>query len=278
MGRHVRIIRWDRSGAVTTRKFDYVGKAKRLMKFLWRYTRLSDEQRGHDSTAKRLLSGNPLYKLMDEPVKNGDNILEQHAYDMFKDSLSGNRYLTEVYDVSLEKTRLFVIGEPTVTPEGLVGCGTRGYVALEVENQDRGWSAKPGYIWFKDCWRVELKGTEQEGDILGKLNAADVESVPTLVCHGDVPGQRTRLREAWFKRYPEEDAKYCPFRTLVHYRMVVAEVCLPLDQFQYGRQLLRLILQCMEGESLCSYQCARAIYVDSAFPSSLECLASRLQT
>ena len=41
----------------------------------------------------------------------------------------------------------------------------------------------------------------------------------------------------------------CPLREHKHYRIVVEEVCMPLKDFQCGRQLLSIVLDCLRGES-----------------------------
>ena len=255
MGHHARILRWDRFGVIATQKFDYVDQPELLFRFLWRYSRLSDEQRGHDPTARRLLPDNPLYELIstrvEQPEKYGSRILYEHAYGMFRKSIENSRprYLMKVRDATVENDpeHLFVIGDPTFAAPGLAGRGTRGFVAVEVETRDGKWSLKPGYVWLKDCWRVAHDRIEREGDILIKLNKANVKGVPTLICHGDVGGQRTWSQEPWKKRNSDQQPETCPFKTLVHYRMVVAEVCLPLSFFKNGKQLLKLIIDCIRG-------------------------------
>ncbi|KAA1468596.1 hypothetical protein DENSPDRAFT_794640 [Dentipellis sp. KUC8613] len=52
LGRYARLIRWDRSGAIVTKRIDYVEDPKPLIEFLWRYNLLSDAQRGHDESVK----------------------------------------------------------------------------------------------------------------------------------------------------------------------------------------------------------------------------------
>ena len=38
-GRHARLMRWDRAGAIVTNSFDYVDKPDFLAKFFWNYAR-----------------------------------------------------------------------------------------------------------------------------------------------------------------------------------------------------------------------------------------------
>lgn len=72
----------------------------------------------------------------------------------------------------------YLVGKHVFLGSGMVGRGTRGYVALEWKTQR--------FVFLKDCWRPGYKGVEMEGEILSKLNQEDVENVPTVVRYGDV--------------------------------------------------------------------------------------------
>ncbi|KAI0707455.1 hypothetical protein C8T65DRAFT_740386 [Cerioporus squamosus] len=72
----------------------------------------------------------------------------------------------------------YLVGKHIFLGFGMVGRGTRGYVALEWKTQR--------FVFLKDSWRPGYAGVEREGDILAKLNANDVENVPTIVRYGDV--------------------------------------------------------------------------------------------
>ena len=60
----------------------------------------------------------------------------------------------------------------------MIGRGTRGYAAYDLTTRR--------FTWLKDAWRTDYDGVEKEGDTLAKLNQANVQNVPTLVCHGDI--------------------------------------------------------------------------------------------
>ncbi|RDX51601.1 hypothetical protein OH76DRAFT_1401487 [Lentinus brumalis] len=97
-----------------------------------------------------------------------------HIREMFRESLVKGwpRY------------RLLVDGQEYLVAKhiflgfGMVGRGTRGYVALEWKTQR--------FVFLKDCWRPNYTGLEKEADILAKLNANGVENIPTVVRYGDV--------------------------------------------------------------------------------------------
>ncbi|KAI0739922.1 hypothetical protein C8Q80DRAFT_1357582 [Daedaleopsis nitida] len=99
------------------------------------------------------------------------------------------------------------------------GRGTRGYVALDWEKQT--------FVFLKDAWRILLDGVEQEGAVLGKLNAVGVAHVPTLVAHEDIPG---RYQQVLSWQYAPPDMQQRMHR-----------------QIRSRKQLVRLVKDCVKA-------------------------------
>ncbi|CDO78144.1 hypothetical protein BN946_scf184680.g1 [Trametes cinnabarina] len=78
----------------------------------------------------------------------------------------------------------------------MAGRGTRGFVALDAE------ASPVRFVWLKDAWRTNYMFVAQEGDVLQELNRAEVPYVPTLICHGDLPGQETETPTWWERKHP----------------------------------------------------------------------------
>lgn len=72
----------------------------------------------------------------------------------------------------------YLVGKHIFIGSGMIGRGTRGYVALEWKTQR--------FVFLKDSWRAYYEGVESEGTILSKLNQKKVLNVPTVVRHSDV--------------------------------------------------------------------------------------------
>ena len=102
-----------------------------------------------------------------------------HARQYFKDSLVEGypRYMIKVGDLTL------LVGRHMFKASGLIGRGTRGFVALDWQSQR--------LVFLKDAWRPHYDGMQEGGVILEKLNKAGVPNVPTVLAHGDVEGQET---------------------------------------------------------------------------------------
>ncbi|KAI9062414.1 hypothetical protein FKP32DRAFT_1604275 [Trametes sanguinea] len=268
LGCMARILRWDRAGLLVSHKFDYTKKPEYLARFLWRFGRMTPEERGHDPTAKRILPGTADYILMhyraETPVIASEGtVVGEHAREMLKKSLLiqptakdqtqppaafGPAALWRLTVHDSIRPRTFLVGLPHTTSGALTGRGTRTYVAIDLAHKDG------PLVYLKDAWRaVDYEGIEQEGKILALLKSESgegpVEGVPTLRCHGDVEGQVTRTQEAWRLKHPNAKLQDCPLKTHRHYRLVVEEVCRPMHDFPTFFELVGMLLDCMDGTS-----------------------------
>ncbi|CDO69599.1 hypothetical protein BN946_scf184875.g2 [Trametes cinnabarina] len=287
LGSWARLARWDRSGVIFSSKFDYKQEPTKLVRFFWRVARASAEVRGHDTTATRVLPGSGDYELL-QAWKAKDKTLADDDYvaKRFVKSLSGDRpwWRLTVSD-KMHGSRDFLVGRPTFAAAGVVGRGTRGYIALSISDP-----ARP-LVYLKDCWRMVQDRSKLEGNILSDLNEKGVANIPTALYHGDVEGQLTVSQTSW-KPKPDPhtpsakeenpfaevddvaveavptgsdsagqsedadpgepeyvDAKqkqkqtkiHCRMKTHQHYRLVVKEVGIPLQEFPSGRVLVRVI-------------------------------------
>ncbi|KAI8968104.1 hypothetical protein BD414DRAFT_511137 [Trametes punicea] len=253
-GSSARISRWDHAGVVTTKKFNYKEEPEKLAEFFWRFARLSPAQRGHDTSVVRVLEGTEDYKLMQERAEEPRLLLEihpvqEHAREAFRESLKGSRWWKiQVDDESSRESdpsapttpRFFLVGKPHFAARGLAGRGTRGYVAIDLQNPKR------PFVYLKDAWRVAHTGIHKEGETLTYLNKEGVRNIPTKECHGDVGlSQTTMSQTIWREENP--DALTCPLKTHTHYRLVVREVGLPMSEFQNAQELIFLVARCISA-------------------------------
>ncbi|TBU56976.1 hypothetical protein BD310DRAFT_1022212, partial [Dichomitus squalens] len=253
IGRKFRITRWDRAGTVVTTAIDYYEHPDALCEFLWRISHLSDERLGVDPTAVRLDKLDFRYIRMDLAAlirqENEAIHLERNLSPGELEGYHSFRYVREAFAATIASedyprfelqvvdagvTRYFLVGRPVYTASGMAGRGTRGYIAHEL--------ATKRFFWLKDSWRVSYENVNPEGLILQQLRAADITNVPTVACHGDVRNQTANLS---FR--PD-----CPIREHQHYRVVEEEVCMSLENFKNGRQLVSITLDCLRTHKLAS--------------------------
>ncbi|KAI0691680.1 hypothetical protein C8Q76DRAFT_685792 [Earliella scabrosa] len=273
MGRFYRAIYWERSGSIVTPRVNYVAHPEGLCEILRRLGSVEPAVLGHDPYATRLEPTDEDYVKMTDFARPRDTDFDfvskpafvdpsgeddadpEHTYvrDAFRTSITADplwpRYRLSIPqpDGSMHKC---LVGKPTFVARGLVGRGTRGYVALDCSTNR--------FVFLKDAWRANYRLLEREGDILAKLNDTSdnqtpVLNVPTLVCHGDIGGQKTKTPGIWeaLNNPPEQPdlarPSTNPFRLHMHYRIVVKEVGMPLSSFRNGKELVTAIYDCLEA-------------------------------
>ncbi|KAI0696689.1 hypothetical protein C8T65DRAFT_832744 [Cerioporus squamosus] len=104
-GDMARILRWDYSGIIATKKLNYREEPSMLGRFFWRLCHLSAAQRGHDPTVEQVDSRSTEYALMcrraEEPMYAKGTAIElgQHARLLFSESLkAGQTYKIRTRD------------------------------------------------------------------------------------------------------------------------------------------------------------------------------------
>ncbi|KAI0368161.1 hypothetical protein BV20DRAFT_969455 [Pilatotrama ljubarskyi] len=75
IGEEFRVMWWDRSGVIVSKKTNYYKDPKPLLEFIWHFSQLSDEQQGLDPTAT-------LIKTDDEDFKLMNYLAQPHPLDM----------------------------------------------------------------------------------------------------------------------------------------------------------------------------------------------------
>nr|VWP01527.1 Filamentous fungal-specific transmembrane protein [Ganoderma boninense] len=143
--------------------------------------------------------------------------------------------------------RKFAVGMPHFQAPGVAGRGTRGYVALPLRDDDT-IADDADFVYLKDTWRVDHDGIDREGVTLQFLNDKGVKFVPTLVCHGDLPGQVMSTQVHWVAFHQDKDK--VPLKRHQHYRLVVKEVGLPLEEFKdKSLELCDAIFNCLTAHA-----------------------------
>ncbi|KAI0767020.1 hypothetical protein C8Q74DRAFT_1354864 [Fomes fomentarius] len=245
LGHFSRIVRIDRSGIFATERFNYVNDPdNKLPTFLRKYSELSRKQRGHDPTVERVKPGlakrmrDTLTAAQKAAAASGDG--DNHVLKLFGDSLKDDYpwWKLQVHDEITGKIMSYAVAKPHFQAPGVRGRGTRGYVALPINSNG---TLGDKFVYLKDAWRVKHEAIAKEGATLKYLNDNEILYVPTLLCHGDLPGQVTQAPDVWKDLHPGE---VCPLKDHQHYRIVVKEVCKPLSEVECGSQLFKALYHC----------------------------------
>ncbi|PIL32462.1 hypothetical protein GSI_05164 [Ganoderma sinense ZZ0214-1] len=210
IGRRFRMLCWDPAGVIVSPSIDYYDHSDVLYDFLWRVSVLDDLSLGFDPSATRIPPSCLDHLRMDIAALRDPTDIDHDKCDLAGDEPEDPvvfAYVRSAFRASLESdwpryklrvpsedgTRDYLVGKPMFGASGALGRGTRGYVAYDCNTRR--------FVWLKDAWRASYMATDSEGDVLAKLNAANVENVPTLVCHGDIRDQTTISRDWWERKY-----------------------------------------------------------------------------
>ncbi|KAJ8701034.1 hypothetical protein PTI98_004000 [Pleurotus ostreatus] len=263
---HVRFIRFDRCGALVSRKFDLSEDCTPLIRFYSRFSKMTDTQRGYDPTVTlasddetklaqdRLKAWKPkhvrpVFKMdvyddnVEEEVEDNDKV--QIKTEVCADDINVGAETLQAADENVKKTpkpRKFLVWGSLADPESPLGRATRGYPALEVTDGLE--KAKDAPIMFlKEQWRS--KAIERgEIAILRELNKHGIKHVPTFVCGGDLPDQVTKT-DIFANEIGRTGGK--PIDQRAHVRFVVLEVGRPLECFSSSKQMFQAVYDAFQG-------------------------------
>jgi hypothetical protein len=215
-----RLIRWDRSGAIVTRRFNYCDTIH-LLDFFRRYNDSSHEQRGVDTSvteasgggiaaAAKALGVDPKTPLLRFSIHNSVTA-EDHFYIGKKPTLDGRT-------------------SPT-------GRHTRAFVAFDLQTKKT--------VVVKDTWRVDQPHLQREGDVYKTLAAANVPHIAPCVLAADLRGHRTRTREFVDAEWRQGERPH--LRPHQHYRMALGVIGRPLTTFKSSRELVTVLRDALQG-------------------------------
>ena len=246
-GRHARLLRWDRGGAVATERFEYAAAPGVLAEFLWRYAHLSAAARGWDDTAG--------------PASAHETRLFRTAVRCFLKAHSGRARAVPEAEVTLDASfpvwrvrvvdehsgaaTVLIVQRPFHHSGGVLGRATRAYLAYDVRTRR--------VVFVKDTWRAAY--TRRLGAEAGTYRTLREHGVPHLpnvlyacdVRDGGGELQQTRsygiahMNRAWDQR-TERGGE------LVHHR-VVQEIAYPLQQALNEREYVQALHDAAIGES-----------------------------
>lgn len=197
VGTYARFLRWDRSGAIVSRRFNYREDPKPLYTFLWRYVHADSTTRGYYETVRsasdqeeELFKATIEQRLMDDApfLVKGDQ-KEEDPRDIAKSHLDTYYAPGQVWRIKIENKE-YLISRPVVSPVAIVSCGTRGYWAVTKADPKTKPKTKPRVVFLKDTWCYDVENMDREANIVTELNKKKIDHVPTITGHEFVQGKR----------------------------------------------------------------------------------------
>ncbi|EPQ53794.1 hypothetical protein GLOTRDRAFT_131126 [Gloeophyllum trabeum ATCC 11539] len=262
-GDTARFFRWDRSTVMASEGFNYKRHPEHLVHFLIGLSEYANG--GIDATANAPITARAEQELVERQYKIAQQLLVVPEYKpsrkgdtLVKDS---RRMLIPSPSQTAGKKRFdtyLTLGRPIFTSKSIFGRGTCVWVATRATPRRGG---KESLVIIKDSWREN--GRWKEGQIYDKIREAGehVPGVARLLVDYDITEDeedeihRTsafRLNRS-FKSDQKKKKKY---KELIHHRVILPSVGIPLSRFTSTRLLLEAVRDAVEGHKT---MCARRV-------------------
>ena len=210
-----------------------------------------------------------------------DSSTFEYARTMFRNSLAAEWPRYKIHVGRGRTQRTFLVGRPTFRTNGVFGRGTRGYVALDCKAGRFVWlkdSWRAAHILtgtegdvlqtLNDAGVQNVPTLLCHGDVQDQTTitgewwerAQTLSPLPSpssvlsfalssrTLTGSTSPSSRKRKRiEVDAEDATSHPQTAGPLRQHKHYRIVVAEVALPLKDFRNGRQLATVVLDALQG-------------------------------
>ncbi|GJE92034.1 hypothetical protein PsYK624_081870 [Phanerochaete sordida] len=232
-----RFIRWDRSGAIVTRRFSVIDHPH-LTEFLWRFDHMSDLQRGRDSSAT--LASRRELKLFEDAMSkflrsNSSGVRKIPDADRSLDTT--DTYPTwkiRVANQATGESTALVTRRPFAGHRDMFGRSTRAYLALDLRTSR--------LVFLKDSWRADNPRLRPEFRTYQELRAHDVPFIPYPAYGGDVHSADGSMHETTChllsKKRSSWRITHIRLEGFIHHRLV-QDIAYPLETIQDERELMQ---------------------------------------
>ncbi|KAF9491976.1 hypothetical protein BDN71DRAFT_1452175 [Pleurotus eryngii] len=258
-GRYARFIRWDRSCAIVTRRFDYTTHPLIIFDFYKRFAQLTDVQRGLYPNLRKLsrLAG---MKALDMMRKYATSYFTGEHADFYKNESDPKQLplLSLVFDDDTYVVPAPCFDGAMYSPFGRC-TRNRAVVLLKerknVEEAGDGTYGKHGQIlYLKEYWREESTFTKKESEVYRILEGAKVTFVAKMHAGGDlVTGDDADAKtiatigHEWKLKPWVQNPKKLRIRHLMAHFIVLSTLGRDLATFKTARQLVTCIADAMDA-------------------------------
>ncbi|KAI0073225.1 hypothetical protein K474DRAFT_1774871 [Panus rudis PR-1116 ss-1] len=250
-GKLMRFLRVDSAGVIVSSVINYATNPRLLAEFFWRYSHMSKLERGFDLS---------VVPASDEERKNLTNAIFQYVRRV---DAGQARRLPKIlrtlskdypaYRVSFQTESIgtiteYIIRRSFTGDRSLFGRGTRGFVALKLDDGTAGPSSDDlsGHLVFlKDSWRIDDEDMEIEAEIYEDPQEHGVSLIPAVLAAGDVyskcePFPQRTLTQEWAMMPQSWNRREIYLHAHVHHR-VVQKLAYPLETVANARELIQVI-------------------------------------
>ncbi|GJE84071.1 hypothetical protein PsYK624_001460 [Phanerochaete sordida] len=254
-GRGARVLRWDRGGAVVSERFDYTRSPGWLAEFVWRFSGLSDSERGWDATvalvAKReqTLWRNAVQAFLDaekEGLRKGRPTRQlPRAERSLDDTGTYPNWKIRVVDEESGQKAELIVGRPFVEKNRPCGRSTRVYLAYDLKTRR--------LVALKDTWRSTFASLRPEAGTYRLLQKHEVPNLPNVLYAGDVrdaKGDEQATKTPEIAEMGQSRGKWdwrkTPYDVAIHHR-IVQDIAYPLSEALNEKEFVQAIYDALLG-------------------------------
>lgn len=252
--RWARFVRWDRSGAVGTERFDYVSEPQPLAEFFWRFAHMTDEERGFDSSA--ILATKSEAALFTTAVRGFLNDMKTgtkggkpvrrlpNAECTLDDTGTYPTWKIHIVDAETQKSTALIVKRPFSGHFKIFGRSTRAYVAFDLTERR--------LVFLKDNWRQYRGMLRAESRTYRELREHGVRHVPEMLYGGDVLDEKGNPQQTATQVHTKRKSPWRitsgRYDSLVHHR-IVQEIAYPLKTATGAREYVQAIQDAQLGNA-----------------------------
>ncbi|KAF8645316.1 hypothetical protein AX16_007913 [Volvariella volvacea WC 439] len=235
-GRYARFIRWDRSSAIVSRRFDFVDNPYIVFDFFKRYGQLTHAQRGFNPDVS-LATKDQGVTVRRQLRKFAPEYWCGRALDLSQEKIA--EIDTQSFVCWVFNGKKYIVPAPLCDTGGFspFGRASRGRLVYELEE------GKLRYL--KDSWREDSPCTKPEAEIYRLLENSGVEYVARMSDGGDT-GHETVGHECTSYPWVSKNKRLL-VRHLHNHIIVLVDIGRDIKTFKTAHQLVICIADAMEG-------------------------------
>ena len=278
-GKVARLFRWDRTGCQVTAPIKYSQPKgnKQLTEFFLRLDRMASnpEGRGWDPTVtkptakeikrfdaaihraceKRIQPPPPIGGMRTRSqtkAASGQGVVDPMFSKLLESVGNHEKYPRKKVTVLHDRVeKKYIVGRPISIPKSPTGRATRGFVALSLETDK--------LVFLKDSWRPDFESIKPEDHwyrLLGKEEGPGKVYIGAYSHGSDVYATkkfikcRDKRQRTITHCYAEAQGRKEAIMGYIHYRVVQAELYLPLEMFRDSKHLVRIMRDIAMGAFL----------------------------
>ncbi|KAA1470049.1 hypothetical protein DENSPDRAFT_669076 [Dentipellis sp. KUC8613] len=235
--RYIRFMKWDRTHTQVTHPINYVENPELFLRFFY-YLALSDKKRwGHQPSVTLAQKEDiaRLHSLLGYLNGEGRNGPGADYERMYLDDMIGNQRFYPIHKVlcsdvkTPETTRSYLIGKPISVSRSPVGRATKGFVALDIDNNM--------LVFMKDYWCTDAESIRPELEIYKTLNGMNIPHLSTALA-GSGAASASRQVAKHEEQFVGATSSKGGLQRRFHHRLVFDRLGRPLETYKTQEELL----------------------------------------